>query len=260
MRSISNLLLVVVFTVFSSYSLAAKNTCNKVVISGDKDWVPFSYMKDGMLSGVGIELAEELFSELDIPVVVKIAESVADLGYQLRHGEVDVIVGTYDVPELKSVAQLLTPAYFDDVISVVVPDGRQFAFNDWYDLTGKAGMNPDGGQLGNDFKNFADENLFLEGKKDMKFVLKKLKSKYIDYVVGSNQQLKAGISSMHMEKDVKFMQTEIAQESVYLGFAKVSACGQYAPYIKKRIEQLKKNGKLQAMIDKYTYQKKQSKS
>lgn len=255
-RKLLSLLCVSSLLMFSSQASAAGDSCDKIVVSGAADWLPFSYKEGDVLKGVGVDLAYKLFAELDIPVEVILVERTSELGYLLRHGEVDLVVGTYDIPEYRNIAMLLTPAYFDDMVSIVVPSKREFAFNNWHALKGKVGMTTKDGQLDNDFASFADNNLHIKKADDLRFVLKNLKNKHIDYAVGSRKHLEAGVSDMDMQGDVTFIDNKISSASVHFGFSKVSACGQYAPYIKMRLNELKNSGEVDKLISKYMQKKK----
>lgn len=243
------------FTLYlgSLVAFADNEVCEKVVVSGDIAWAPYSYMDDnGVLTGVGIELAQSLFNDLDIPVTVKLVQRPIDLGYMLRTGEVDLIVGTYDLPENKYVVQLLTPSYFDDIVSVVVPAGKNFAFDSWYDLQGKQGVAITAGKLSNKFNNFAAENLFVKPSDDLKFVLKKLGKRQIDYAIGSQKTLEAGINELKLKQDLEFIKNLVDKEAVFLAFSKKSPCQKFAPYLSKKLQKMRKDGEIEALMQKYT--------
>ena len=245
-------LLITALITASSYDCASATTCEKVVVTGDINWPPYSYLSAGMLTGAGVDLTTQLFAELDIPVESKHFSSKADLGHAVRYGDVDILIGTYDTPEVRHVAQLLTPAYFDDAVDVLVTKESNLDFKNWNDLIGRMGMALENAPLTAKFQSFADNYLFLRKEPSLRFVLKSLVHNHIDFVVGSSQTLQAGMHENDLYNKFNFLHNHISDEPVYIGISKNSACAQYTPYLKKRLKALKENGRITTMVKKHT--------
>jgi len=233
-KSIKNWLLGIGFSVMS---LSSWGACEKVVISGEVDWPPYSYVEAGTLKGASIDLAKKLFSELQIPVEVKPVTNAEDLQHQLRHGHIDLLVATYDIPLYEKILHLVLPAYYKEEVKLLVPKGNEFSFDSWYDLMGKTGITGHDTQIGTEFAEFARQYLFLQHQGGLKSLLRGLRGKEQDYLVGSAQYLQYGVSKYPTETpELEFLMNPVGSASIFLGFSRQSACSAYAPFIKAKIE------------------------
>lgn len=211
--------------------------CEKIVISGEAGWPPFSYLKDGKLTGVGVDLARILSTQLNIPVEVKTAKNQSELEHFLRRGQVDMLVATYDLPKYEKFTRLVIPPYFEDTLAIVVPVGSRFEFSDWHHLMGHTGITPQNRQLGKEFIEFSRTYLNVQPLGDLRFNFRKLAQGEFEYIVGSAQLLKAGMNR-YGKGEFEFLPILVSAENVHFAFSEESPCKAYAPFFRARLNEL----------------------
>lgn len=235
-------------------AFAAQESCQKVVVTGEPNWPPYSYEHHGVLQGVGVELAEKLFGELDIPIEVRMPGQVDDVEHSLRRSRIDLIVGTFDVSKYRDFVSLVTPGYYADAVSIVVSDNRYFDFYSWYDLMGRIGLTSRNGQIGFKFSQFADEFLFIKEEDGLRSNFATLDNGAVDFLVGSTQFLTVGMNNFGRNGEFEFLPKLVSSEEVYFGFSSESVCGHYAPFLKARVQELRESGYIDKLIHKHINQ------
>ncbi|HKY69945.1 MAG TPA: transporter substrate-binding domain-containing protein [Gammaproteobacteria bacterium] len=224
--------------------LEAANTCDKIVIAGEPGWPPYSYFKDGQMQGVGFDLAKKLVAELDLPVEVQEINSLSDLEHMLQRGHVDLLVATYDIIRYRDLVHLISPGYFEDVVSIIAPKSNQMVFREWLDLMGYNGITSYNTQLGEAFTNFAQSYLNIRSEGSLEGLFKHLDNYTQDYVIGSAQFLKIGMMRYGQDDKLEFLPQSVSAQEVFFGIAVGSGCLVYAPFFKARMAALVQDQRL----------------
>lgn len=231
--------------------IAAPLQCEKVVLSGEANWPPYSYMSEGQLKGAGIDLGRLLFRELNIPVEVRFFHHQRDLLHELERGGVDVMVGTYDVPRYEKILRLVRPHYYQDSLGIIVPAGSLIPFSHWDDLMGRVGITPENNQLSREFMDYSKKNLNVASKGDIRYNIRKLRRGEYEYVIGSAQLLSAAVN-WYGEGEVEFLPMLVSAQDVYMGISAASPCKNYAAFLRNRLKQLRDSGTIDTMIFAHT--------
>ncbi len=229
----------------------SEKNCEKVVVTGEPGWAPYSYEKNGTLQGVSVELIEMLFGELDIPVETQLPGHVDDVEHSLRRSRIDLIVGTYDNEKYRDFVYLVEPGYYEDAVSIVVSENRYIDFSSWYDLMGRIGLTSRNNQLGFDFSDFSKDYLHVhaEGTLGANFI--NLKEGIVDYLVGSQRFLEVGMGRYGKQGEFDVLPKLVSNEPVFFGFSLASECKAYAPYLRARAKELRASNQLEAMLTKH---------
>lgn len=236
---------------FHTPSWASPLRCDKAVISGEFNWPPFSYIEEGRLEGAGIDLGRILFHELNIPVEVRPIKNQSELEHQLRNGQVDLLVATYDVPKYEKIIRLVLPNYYEDTLAVAVASGKYFEFSDWHDLMGRAGVTPENKQLGREFRDFATKHLNVKAVGDLRYNFKQLAAGEFEYVIGSAQLLRTGVNR-YGNGEIEFLPRLVSAEDVYMGFSEASECKGYTAYFRNRLKELNEKQIVYTLVQKHT--------
>lgn len=232
-------------------AIASENSCTKVVVTGEPGWAPYSYEKNGVLQGVGVELVEMLFGELDIPVETQLPGNVDDVEHNLRRSRIDLVVSTFDNAKYKDFVYLVEPGYYEDAVSIVVSENRYMDFYSWYDLMGRIGLTSRNNQLGYEFTDFAKDYLHIktEGTLGANFI--NLKEGIVDYLIGSQRFLEVGVGRYGKQGEFEFLPKLVSNENVYFGFSLSSECKAYAPYLRARAKELRASNQLEQILAKH---------
>ncbi len=231
--------------------LASESSCTKVVVTGEPGWAPYSYEKNGTLQGVGVELVELLFGELDIPVETQLPGNVDDVEHNLRRSRIDLIVSTYDNAKYKDFVYLVEPGYYDDAVSIVVSENRYMDFYSWYDLMGRIGLTSRNNQLGFEFTEFAKDYLHIKSEGTLGANFINLKEGIVDYLVGSQRFLEVGVGRYGKQGEFEFLPKLVSNEEVFFGFSLASDCKAYAPYLRARAKELRASNQLEEILKKH---------
>lgn len=228
--------------------------CDKVVLTGYQNWPPYSFEKEGALVGVGVDVASQIFQQLDIPVEVQTYEKPSKMSLILKQGQADLLVATYDTPEWRESVDLIEPAYFEDAIAILVPVDQPFVFGRWYDLMGRTGATVNQTQLGGKFTDFATRYLSIQSEPSIESALALLDKHEAEYVVGGVAFLRSHLAKLGRQDQFKLLPNLVAPQKVYLAFSKESSCRTYLPFVQTQLEQMQKEGRLDKLLQKYSLQ------
>src|SRR5690606_35122896 len=211
-------------------------------------WPPYSYERQGNLTGVGVDLATMLFNELNIPVVHRITPYEDDMHHYLRRGYVDLLAGTVENQKYAEETYLVLPPFYEDSLAVVAPKHPKLHVRDWHDLMGQLGRTSYHNQISQQFNEFADDYLAVNPKGSLQDLFRTLGHSGNDYIVGSAQFLKVGMSLYGHYGNFSMLPAKLQSEDIFFAFSRNSPCKAYAPYFRARIAELKESGAIDALM------------
>lgn len=236
-----------------STALLAAEVCEKVVISGQPNWPPFSVRQGDELNGLGVELVSEIFQGLDLPVEIRSVDKPVILEKLLREGSVDILVASYNNPDKNGYLHFIEPAYYTDAVAVLVPNKHLFEMKEWNDLMGKTGLSLLNNDLGFQFEQFANKYLFVEPKPTLPAIFKVLETEHADYFVGSKSLIEYLLQDPEKAQNFTVLQPDISSEPLFVAMSKRSKCQIYASYLQSQLRN-RVEGKVIASMLKRTMQ------
>ena len=227
--------------------------CQKVTIAGTSQWPPYTIAQErtGNIAGVGMELASQIFAELDVPVERVTFDDKLKMLHALSTGEIDLIVSTYNYSELSDVADLLQPAYINDPISVAVDAKKVAELDSWESLSGQHGIMSYAFFVDDETNSFFSKYLNIDNTGSLLNMLQFVKHKKFDYAVGSYRQLTYAIRANNLQNVLAVAAKLSKSGDVFMAFSKTSVCHHYASFVSKRLQDYKNNGKVDKMIKQY---------
>lgn len=248
------------FTVFFIYMLAttgveAENIqqCQKVVIAGDSQWPPYTLVSANGLQGIGMDLAQQIFAELDIEVELTVYDDSTKMMQGLSNGTIDLIVSTYDHPAIGIGATIIQPGYLVDQITVAVPITASNNVTAWDDLVGAKGIANANFMPDDQTQSFFTNYLMLTTKDDLLTDLQAVYTGTYKYIVGSDLQLSYAIKNNNMSNDLIVMKNITRGGSVHMAFSNNSVCQLYSVYVQKRLQDYINNGTVEKIMRQYIY-------
>ncbi len=243
-----------VCTLAASYAGAENiQQCQKVVIAGDSQWPPYTLISANGLQGVGIDLAQQIFAELDIEVELTIYTDPAKMMQGLRNGTIDLVVSTYDYPTINIDATVIQPGYIVDYITVAVPTNASNNIASWEDLVGDHGIADSNFIPDDKTQSFFTNYLTLITKGDLLTDLHAVQANSYSYIVGSDLQLSYAIKNNNMTNELVVMKNLIKGGEVHMAFSNNSACQLYSVYVQKRLQDYRNNGTVEKIMRQYIY-------
>lgn len=227
--------------------------CQKVVIAGDSQWPPYTLTSVNGLQGIGMDLAQQIFAELDIEVELTIYDDNTKMLQGLSNGTIDVIVSTYDHPALGTDAIILQPGYIVDQITVATPITISNSILSWDDLVGSKGIADNNFVPDDQTQSFFTNYLMLTTKDDLLTDLHAVHSGVYNYIVGSDLQLSYAIKNNSMSDDLMVIKNLTRGGEVHMAFSKNSSCQLYSVYMQKRLQDYRNNGTVEKIMRQYIY-------
>ena len=236
--------------------------CEKIVVAGNVQWPPYALLASNetdddqqnsmSLKGVGIEIAEQIFAELDVPIKETLYSDTADMITALRNGEIDLVVSTYNDPILAQYATIL-PSYIDDPITIAVPINAREQIVNWDSLVGLSGVKETSLVPDNSINDFFISYLQITNKPDLVTNLESVQHGEYQYIVGSELQLTYAITNNNLSSELIVMKNLVKPAAVHMAFSSNSPCKIYAIYLQKRLQDYKNNGTVEKIVKKYRY-------
>jgi ABC-type amino acid transport substrate-binding protein len=227
--------------------------CKKVVIAGDSQWPPYTLIAANGLQGIGMEIAQQIFTELDIEVELTIYEDSTKMMQGLRNGTIDVIVSTYDHSAVDFDATILQPGYIVDQVTVAIPITASDNITSWDDLVGAKGIANNNFMPDDQVQAFFTNYLTITTKDDLLTDLHAVQAGAYNYIVGSDLQLSYAIKNNNLENDLIVMKNLTRGGEVHMAFSNNSVCQLYSVYLQKRLQDYRNNGTVEKIMRQYIY-------
>ena len=240
-------------SVASSASSAAASTsaaagelttveAGKLTMATNAAFPPYEMTTDaGDFEGIDIETAQAIADKLGLELQIDDMDFDAAL-LSVQQGKADIVMAGVTVTDERKAVMAFSDSYATGIQSIIVPEGSDIASPD--DLAGKT-IGTQRGTTGYIYcsDDFGDENVVAYD--DGLTAVQALNNGQVDAVVIDNEPAKAYVES---NPGLKILDTSYAEEDYAIGMAKNSPL---EDAVNKALEELKADGTLQAIVDKY---------
>jgi len=219
-----------------------------LLLSGHRDWPPFSWQENERIVGIGAALAASVLDELGLPYESRARGNWKRVQEEAKEGQVDVIVAAYRTEERR--AYLIFPAepYTDDANVIWVKQGRAFAFERWEDLIGKRGTAMLGESYGEAFDAFLRDKLTVGWVNSPQQNFSKLMLERADYYPFSRFGGQIQIARLGYEGRIEALPTPLSTEGVYLAISAKSRLAAWLPQIEAAIARRRADGSIEQLV------------
>ena len=223
---------------------AALTTVNagKLTMSTNAAFPPYEMTTDsGDFEGIDIEVAGAIAEKLGLELQVDDMEFDAAL-LSVQQGKADIVMAGVTVTDERKAVMDFSDSYATGIQSIIVPNDSDIASPD--DLAGKT-IGTQRGTTGYIYcsDDFGDENVVAYD--DGLTAVQALNNGQVDAVVIDNAPAQEFVAA---NPGLKVLDTSYAEEDYAIGMAKGSAL---EDAVNKALEELKADGTLQAIVDKY---------
>jgi len=206
---------------------------------------------DHEIIGVGAELTAIIFRELGIEVDSRYVGLWKRVQHDAEIGRVGVIIGIY-----KNATRLRYLAYPDesytlDPVVIFVKKESAFPFKDWKNLIGKKGGSTLGESFGQAFDTFAEKNLDIHRVLRIEQSLQMLHLGRLEYVVYGLYPGRIKAIELGLKNEFTYLPKTVITPPAYQAFSKKSKFIKHLPYFNKRVAELKADGTIGNLIEKY---------
>ena len=240
-------------SVASSASSAAASTsaaagelttveAGKLTMATNAAFPPYEMTTDaGDFEGIDIETAQAIADKLGLELQIDDMDFDAAL-LSVQQGKADIVMAGVTVTDERKAVMDFSDSYATGIQSIIVPEGSDIASPD--DLAGKM-IGTQRGTTGYIYcsDDFGDENVVAYD--DGLTAVQALNNGQVDAVVIDNAPAKEFIAA---NPGLKILDTSYAEEDYAIGMAKNSPL---EDAVNSVLEELKADGTLQAIVDKY---------
>lgn len=235
------------FILFCSILSASEN---RIICSGHPDYPPFMWQHENTIVGAGSELIRMVFNELGKDFVIEYSGPWARAQEMAQRNKIDFLVGAYSNAHRRTYMDYLVP-YAKDPTSIFVLKKNKFVFNHRDDLIGKKGITMFGDSFGDDLDIFIKEKLKVLRVYDSKSLFKQLSSGRVDYILWGDYPCQINAVMKGFDNQIDKAVPPLVFENMHITVSKKSSHAALLPAMNKIIVQLKNNGSIQKMLDKY---------
>jgi len=198
--------------------------CQRVVVSGDPDYRPFSWYDGKTMQGASIEITSKVLDRIKLPYEVRYVGPFARVLLSAKFGDVDIIAELKNKPEREQYLTFSSTAIFTNPIAVFTLKGKEFPYRVWHDLAGKRGGITNGNQFGGGFDEYLAADLNVETATDIKVNFDKLAHNRIDYFVTAYYPGMTYLIEERRLDEFSALQPYVTESANYVGWSKASPC------------------------------------
>ena len=214
----------------------------KLTMATNATFPPYEMTTDsGDIAGIDIDTAKAIAEKLGLELQVDDMEFDAAL-LSVQQGKADMVMAGVTVTDERKAVMDFSDSYATGIQSIIVPNDSDIASPD--DLAGKK-IGTQRGTTGYSYSSddFGDENAVAYD--DGLTAVQALNNGQVDAVVIDNAPAQEFVAA---NPGLKVLDTSYAEEDYAIGMAKGSAL---EDAVNKALEELKADGTLQAIVDKY---------
>ena len=214
----------------------------KLTMATNAAFPPYEMTTDaGEFEGIDIETAQAIADKLGLELQIDDMDFDAAL-LSVQQGKADIVMAGVTVTDERKAVMDFSDSYATGIQSIIVPNDSEIASPD--DLAGKK-IGTQRGTTGYIYcsDDFGDENVVAYD--DGLTAVQALNNGQVDAVVIDNAPAQEFVAA---NPGLKVLDTSYAEEDYAIGMAKGSAL---EDAVNKALEELKADGTLQAIVDKY---------
>ena len=214
----------------------------KLTMATNAAFPPYEMTTDaGEFEGIDIETAQAIADKLGLELQIDDMDFDAAL-LSVQQGKADIVMAGVTVTDERKAVMDFSDSYATGIQSIIVPEGSDIASPD--DLAGKK-IGTQRGTTGYIYcsDDFGDENVVAYD--DGLTAVQALNNGQVDAVVIDNAPAKEYVAA---NPGLKVLETSYAEEDYAIGMAKGSSL---EDAVNAALEELKADGTLQSIVDKY---------
>lgn len=226
-----------------------------IKITGHPDYPPVIWNKDGtdILMGIAPELIKKIFSEIDVEVKLINTDTWGRAQVQVEKGKIDLLMPPYKNPQRVKIYNYYGDSFLQDDTVIFIRKDSNIVFEKLEDLKGKTGVAIIHDSFGAKFDEYAKSNLKVTKLPKTEQCFNFLLMGRADYMIAG---LSAGLAvskKMKITDKVRTLDKKIVETGMYLPFSFKSKWNipQLHEYINMRIDELKKDGYINKLKQKY---------
>lgn len=240
-----------VTVVLALFILCACNTVKKdnskgEVVIGSDQFEPFSYLENGEMKGIDVDIAKEAFKRMGYTPVFKRIEWQNKDEY-LRKGEIDCLWGGFSMNDREELYAWIGPYLFSNQVVMVKEDSDIYSLTDLKDkivgvqATSKA-------EWAFENKEELSDIRYLYTFSTINEVFTSIQRSYVDAIAGHELALKALIRG---SDDYRFLDESIMTSMLGVAFKK-DYDQSFLALLANTLHEMRNDGTIKKIVDSYT--------
>jgi polar amino acid transport system substrate-binding protein len=223
-----------------------------LLVVGNINLPPMSYLEDGTAKGFGVEITQAVLEEAGVNYQIRLMPWAR--AYEMAKNNKGVVFGMYWTKERADIFDY-TDSLWEEKIVLVTKKGKEFPFQNIYDLRGKKIVLQRRTRPGDEFSEALNKNIFkIVANNDPISRLKLLSYERADAGVfnpgAAAVSWNARLAGLKFE-DFTVLAKPLAVEEKHIGFAKSSVAPELLDDINKAIKKLTLDGTIKRIKQKY---------
>ena len=217
---------------------AEQDACRFFTASGNAEYPPYLWRQPQnpeVLTGAISAFLQKVSKSLDVKIDLQYSGPWGRTQEEVAAGRIDFIAGAFYTDARSERMDYLRPSFQLTRTVVWVNNEKPFEYNRWEDLIGRQGVTVIHNSFGQEFDNFARENLTVHQVGSLEQGLKMLNGQRVDYVLYEENPARA-YAARNGYRNIHPLPQEISSEPLYLTLSKKSACN--TPAFRARLQQV----------------------
>jgi len=217
---------------------AEQDACRFFTASGNAEYPPYLWRQPQnpeVLTGAIAAFLQKISKSLDVKIDLQYSGPWGRTQEEVAAGRIDFIAGAFYTDARSERMDYLRPSFQLTRTVVWVNNEKPFEYNRWEDLIGRQGVTVIHNSFGQEFDDFARENLTVHQVGSLEQGLKMLNGQRVDYVLYEENPARA-YAARNGYRNIHPLAQEISSEPLYLTLSKKSACN--TPAFRARLQQV----------------------
>ena len=227
--------------------------CQKIIMSGPPDFPPVVWSDYLEIHGAAKELLAKAFKQHDIEVVTDHLGGYNRVLNHFKKGLIHIIPAMTRDSELADHTTFIEPAIYQQTYAVIVRRNKKQLPKTWDDLIALRGVAPRGLTLGDNFNQFAKNNLQIMRTTRPRQGLKMLEVGRVDYAIYPDIQGDLFVSLLDLEGKFEKTPVDIATFNLHAGISNALDCDLPLENITHTIRELIKSGEAATIFNDSLY-------
>jgi polar amino acid transport system substrate-binding protein len=229
----------------------AGGTCERVVISGDPNYAPFSWYEGNSMRGAALEIVTHALIKIGLPYETRYVGPFARVMQDAQHGLVDIIVEMKNIPERQQAFEFSHTAIFLNPIAIFTRADEEIPYHEWNDLRGLRGGITNANRFGSDFDSFIAQNLTIETANDIKGNFDKLGHRHIDYFITAYYPGMNYLMQQKRQGEFKVLRPYAIESANFVGWSKASSCLPRLAELDQTLSEMEAGGEIEEIVNRY---------
>ncbi|WP_250656038.1 substrate-binding periplasmic protein [Alkalimarinus coralli] len=226
-RCVAVRIVFIALTFLNSVSIVSANECKELSATGNSEYPPYLWHNNGddnRLRGAIDFIISEIGVRLSLDINLKHVGAWSRAQEEVKFGRIDMIAGAFYTTPRSQWMDYVHPPFLSTKSVVWQHKEKNFNYREKKNLVGKLGATVINNSFGQEFDEFASEQLTIEFVASLEQAFKMLILKRVDYVLYEKNPGIYYATQMRIADNIVPLSPSVSSEGLYLTISKKSKC------------------------------------